>query len=74
MEEFKLGVYKHFKGNLYKAICLANDSETCQKVVVYQALYGEKEFWVRPLKMWQETVLNPNGEKVARFTFVEKGE
>ena len=70
MNDFKPGIYKHFKGNYYKALYLANDSETCEKVVVYQALYGEKELWVRPLKEWQEIVTLPNGEKVDRFTFI----
>lgn len=69
--EFKEGIYRHFKGNLYKALFLANDSETTEKMVVYQALYGEKEIWVRPLKMWNESVTLPSGEVVKRFTYVE---
>lgn len=69
--EFKEGIYRHFKGNLYKALFLANDSETTEKMVVYQALYGEKEIWVRPLKMWNENVTLPSGEVVKRFSYVE---
>ncbi len=69
--EFKEGIYRHFKGNLYKALFLANDSETTEKMVVYQALYGEKEIWVRPLKMWNESVTLPNGEVVKRFSHVD---
>ena len=69
--EFKEGIYRHFKGNLYKALFLANDSETTEKMVVYQALYGEKEIWVRPLKMWNENVTLQSGEVVKRFSYVE---
>jgi len=44
--------FRHFKGGLYKLVCIANDSETQEKMVVYQALYGEKLCWVRPYEMF----------------------
>lgn len=40
--------YRHFKGGLYKLIGLAKDSESLEEMVVYQALYGEGQMWVRP--------------------------
>ena len=52
MENVKLGKYRHFKGMEYEVIAIANHSETLEKMVVYRALYGENEFWVRPLSMW----------------------
>ena len=52
----KPGIYRHFKGNLYKLITVALDSETLEEMVVYQALYGNCGYWVRPLKMWEEQV------------------
>ena len=67
---FKKGIYKHYKGNLYELIDVANHSETLEKMVVYRALYGEQELWVRPASMWDETV-DVNGKKVKRFEFVE---
>jgi len=67
---FKKGIYKHYKGNLYELIDVANHSETLEKMVVYRALYGEKEMWVRPASMWEETV-EIDGKKVSRFEFVE---
>ena len=57
MREIKEGaVYRHFKGNRYEVIGIANHSETMEPMVVYRALYGEGGLWVRPAAMWQETV------------------
>lgn len=59
------GVYKHYKGNYYRVLGIARHSETLEDMVVYQALYGKGELWVRPLSMWEEKV----GD-VLRFTYV----
>ena len=64
------GVYKHYKGNLYELLHIANHSETLEKMVVYKALYGEGEAWVRPLSMWDELV-EVNGKKVPRFEYTD---
>ena len=49
MREIKAGeYYRHFKGGQYQVTAIARDANTEEKVVVYQALYGEEEFWVRP--------------------------
>ena len=50
------GIYRHFKGNRYEVIGLANHSETMEPMVVYRALYGERGLWVRPASMWNEIV------------------
>lgn len=67
------GIYRHYKGNLYELLDIANHSETLEKMVVYRALYGEKELWVRPASMWNETV-NVNGKEVVRFKYIGKDE
>lgn len=59
----------HYKGNKYKVLCTAKHSETLEEMVVYQALYGNKDIWVRPLSMWNEEVL-VDGKKVKRFELV----
>ncbi|MBO7217554.1 MAG: DUF1653 domain-containing protein [Clostridia bacterium] len=71
MEEIKLGKYRHFKGNEYEVVALAHNSETMEDMVVYKALYGEKEYWVRPASMWNETV-ERDGKTYKRFTYIEK--
>ena len=67
--EIPKGRYRHFKGNEYRVLCLARDSETLEEMVVYQALYGEHEVWVRPASMWNETV-NRDGKTIKRFTYL----
>lgn len=67
------GRYRHFKGGEYRVLCMAKHSETAEPMVVYQALYGAREIWVRPASMWREIVKTPSGE-VLRFTPVELAE
>ena len=56
MSELRPGLYRHFKGNLYKLLYVAKHSETLEEMGVYQALYGEQGIWVRPASMWNEHV------------------
>ena len=67
--EIKVGKYRHYKGNLYEVIGVANHSETLEKMVVYRALYGERELWVRPASMWNE-IVTVEGKSVLRFTYI----
>ena len=67
--EIKKGKYRHFKGNEYELLYIAKDSETLEEMVVYKALYGEGGIWVRPLKMWNETVIR-DGVEYKRFTYI----
>ncbi len=71
----KLGKYKHYKGKFYEVIGTARHSETLEELVVYRALYNSKEFgknalWVRPKKMFLETV-KVNGREVPRFKHIK---
>jgi len=65
--------YKHFKGGKYKLLGIAKDSETQEKMVVYQALYGEGEMWVRPEEMFFGTV-ERDGKVILRFTKISEEE
>jgi len=67
-------IYRHFKGNFYKVICIANHSETNEKMVVYQALYEEDTYYVRPYEMFNSKVDKkkyPDIEQEYRFELVE---
>lgn len=61
------GLYKHFKGNLYRVTQVARHSETEEPMVVYQTLYGKKDWWVRPLSMFDE-LIERGGKSQRRFT------
>ena len=67
----KKGKYRHFKGNEYEVIDVAKHSETGEEMVVYRALYGEKQLWVRPIRMFDEQV-QKDGKTYPRFTFIEE--
>lgn len=65
------GLYRHYKGNNYFVLDVARHSETREPLVVYQCLYGDYSWWVRPLSMFVEAV-DVAGEKIPRFAFVKK--
>ncbi|MBQ7879980.1 MAG: DUF1653 domain-containing protein [Clostridia bacterium] len=67
--EIKRGKYRHFKGNEYEVLFVGKHSETLEEYVVYRALYGEKEVWVRPASMWNETLTRDN-KTFLRFTYI----
>ena len=69
----KPGRYRHFKGREYEVIGVAKHSETLEEMVVYRALYGEFGLWVRPAKMWEETV-ERDGKTYQRFTYIGDSE
>ncbi len=63
------GVDEHYKGLRYKIIGVARHSETLEELVVYQALYGEGDIWVRLLAMFLENI-EMNGQVQPRFKLV----
>lgn len=69
----KAGRYRHYKGGEYEVLSTAKHSETLEEMVVYKALYGEGQLWVRPAHMWDEDV-TVNGQSVKRFTYIKDKE
>ena len=71
--------FKHFKGGKYRYVLTAFDSETqerihpepAERMVIYQALYGDRHYWVRPEKMFFENI-ERDGRRFARFTEIDK--
>ena len=69
----KIGKYQHFKGNFYQVLHIAKHSANEELMVVYLPLYdnekGQREVWVRPLSMFDETI-EREGKHLKRFAFV----
>ena len=77
-------IYRHYKGNLYQITAVALHTETEEKMVVYQALYGDFKYYVRPLEMFMEQVkiedkfinrfelVNMNNNKENDVHYIEK--
>jgi hypothetical protein len=68
-------IYKHFKGNLYKVIAIGKYSEDERLMVVYQALYGNNDIWIRDYDMFNSFVDKekyPNVKQKYRFEEIKK--
>lgn len=76
--EVKIGqLYRHFKGNLYKALHIAINTETEEKMVIYQAMYDEELIFARPYDSFVSRVDRykyPDVTQEYRFEPVVEGE
>ena len=63
--------FVHFKGKRYQLLDFAKNSETEELMVVYRTLYGAMEHWVRPAKMFSETI-ERDGYVGPRFKLAEE--
>lgn len=72
MTEIKAGIWEHYKGGLYLVLGIAAHSETDEQMVVYVSLSKRPgpRLRVRPLRMWEDTVLTEDGE---RQRYIYKG-
>ncbi|MBQ7835851.1 MAG: DUF1653 domain-containing protein [Clostridia bacterium] len=68
--EIKKGIYKHFKGGVYRVIGIGKHSESLEEMVVYQST-SDGGLWIRPACMWDEKV-QYQGETVLRFQLIDE--
>jgi len=61
-------IYKHFKGNNYYVICVANHTETGEPFVVYQNLGMPFNVYCRPVEMF----MGKTEEGIQRFELIKK--
>ena len=48
MQELVIGgIYKHFKGHLYRLLLVGKDADSLSEKVIYQILENDKDIWIR---------------------------
>jgi hypothetical protein len=64
-------VYRHYKGDLYRIVLLAEHSNDNEWMVVYEAMYEHPDapYFTRPLREWGEEV-EWSGSTCRRFSRV----
>lgn len=70
----KPGLYRHYKGGVYRVVAVGKLEATLEPVVIYHSAAigltsGQGDWWVRPLAEFQEK-LEHQGREVDRFSFV----
>jgi hypothetical protein len=69
--DYPNGVWEHFKGQRYMVLNVAQRADTGEHHVIYQALYGESDIWMRQLSAWYDDIDRPElPYKGLRFTLV----
>lgn len=68
------GVYRHYKGGLYRVHGVGYEHDGLAPVVVYESLQDRGDFpagtfFTRPYSAFTQSILTENGEEVERFAY-----
>ena len=63
--------FEHYKGGKYRLVGFGRDSDTLEDVVIYQALYGAGQIWVRPYHIFFGKAKDDDGNDVDRFREID---
>lgn len=61
--------WKHYKGTIYRVVCVAFREDDRALIVIYTRESGDGVYWARPLSEWHDYV----ERGVRRFTPMEEG-
>ena len=68
-------IYRHFRGNLYQIVTVGKHADSLEEYVVYQALYGKFEVYIRSMQDFFQILDKdkyPDARQKVRFEKVEK--
>lgn len=68
-KSLKLGIYRHYKGNLYEVLSTGRHSESEEWMVIYRTLYSDGSIWIRPFEMFTGDV-EIDGKIEKRFSYM----
>ncbi len=66
LPKLPLGLYRHYKGNIYDVLGVVRHSETLLPLVLYRPVDGNGTLWVRPFEMFIE-IIDVQGQQQRRF-------
>lgn len=67
-------IWRHWKGGLYRVVCVAVRESDGREMVVYEPADGSGHAWARDSIQWHMEITPKDGDKVPRFSLVQPAE